>query len=43
MKDLFVIYYGQTLMTDVVGVSHPEELATPLGRTYLNSLTMPTI
>ena len=40
--DQFVIYYGPTLMTDVVGVSHPEVLATHSDRIYQSSSTMQT-
>jgi hypothetical protein len=41
MRDLCVIFYGQTLMIDVAGVFHLEELDILLVRILLNNLTIP--
>ena len=42
MRDLCVIYYGQILMTDVVGEFHLEVLVIPLVRILQSSLTILT-
>jgi len=43
MKDLYVIFFGQTQMTDVVGVYHQEVRDTHLAKTFQSNLTIQMI